>query len=208
MRPVKRSLALTALLVCACSSGPKRFDFSEGGSELELLCMQESGYIALDPTRVQATLAGALPAAVFETADLLRPASDGPTQVHVTMVRSTLVARTDAKTKDKARDVLVTTFADRQIVKASWSGDRLFVRSRLPIAWRDAATVLASAGLELRPWTATDTESFGQPDDATGEYRAGFSMAGLDSQLQKLVEDAFDVSCQVLRFETVGPQRR
>ena len=50
-------------------------------------------------------------------------------------------------------------FADRGIDRLQWSGDRLFVRTKQPIQFAEAADVWGTAKLEAKEW-----EDFGGPD--------------------------------------------
>jgi hypothetical protein len=195
------------LLACACNEGRKRVDFSDGGGEIELVCRNERN-VAVDSTRVQEVLARALPKAAFETTDVRRPASDGREQAVATRVSTNLVAASHRGSAQHARDAVLAQLADRGIVKAAWSGDRLHVRSKQPIAWQEVALLIAGAGFELKAWTDEETRAFAHPDVATGEYTQVFTLAGLDRQVQRIIEQALDVRCQILRFETVGPQGR
>src|SRR6185436_11839998 len=83
-------------------------------------------------------------------------------------------------------------FADREVLKANWSGDRLIVRSKKLIANQDAAPVFLGAGLELKPWATDDAQRFGTPDEGTNEYRQEYEMWGIDRQFQQLLEKQID----------------
>ncbi len=101
-----------------------------------------------------------------------------------------------------AAKVFTTKFADRGIEKATWSGDRLSVRSKKLITNAEAIAVFASvqapdpAGklvdlkLELKPWGTDEQNLYIHPDEGTGEYNEWFSIWGLDRQYAHVFESA------------------
>jgi len=82
------------------------------------------------------------------------------------------------------------TFKDRDVGKATWSGDRLFVRSKKPIKNEEAAAMFQKLGLELKPWSQKEAEQYAHPDEGTGEYNAVYAIWGLDRQYAKVLESA------------------
>jgi preprotein translocase subunit SecF len=103
----------------------------------------------------------------------------------------------------KAADDFRKQFADREISKATWSGDRLFVRSKKLITNQEAKPVFAASGLELKPWTPEETQRSTQPDEGTGEYNEAFAMWGVDRQFQQLLEKQLD-NVEVLVAQSYG----
>jgi preprotein translocase subunit SecF len=94
---------------------------------------------------------------------------------------------------DKAAEAIQkieAQFKDRDILKAQWSGDRLFVRSTKSISDAEMRALLAPLGLEVKPWEA-EAALFGHPDEGTGEYNAAYSIWGLDKQYETALEKAF-----------------
>jgi preprotein translocase subunit SecF len=79
-------------------------------------------------------------------------------------------------------------FTDRDVGKATWSGDRLFVRTKKPITHAEAAAFFASHGLELKPWSQKEIDQYAHPDEGTGEYNAVYSIWGLDRQYAQILE--------------------
>ena len=203
----RRIAQLTIVLLAgACGDGAKRVDFSDGGAEIELHCKGERD-AAVAPARVQATLARALPKVAFETTQVRRTLEHDE-EVLTTLVRTNLVAVSDRGSLQDARDAIMAKVAERDIVKAVWSGDRLHVRTMHLITWQEAALVFAGAGVELKPWEDWESEAYTHPNGDTGEYDERFSLLGLDRHVQRIIETALAVRCRVLRFETVGSQRR
>ncbi len=116
-------------------------------------------------------------------------AADGSNQeVKGIIVRTPRYAAVDAKQQAKAAEAFTAKFADRQIVKANWSGERLYVRSKVKFTNAEAVAVFAESSLELKPWSQAEEQAFGAPDEGTGEYTQIFSMWGLDRQLGQAIE--------------------
>jgi preprotein translocase subunit SecF len=87
----------------------------------------------------------------------------------------------------KAVEEFRKTFADRTITRASWSGDRLLVRSKKIITNSEAAPVFLAAGLELKPWT--DSKEEPQADESAGEFNEVLSMWGIDRLFEKQLDN-------------------
>jgi preprotein translocase subunit SecF len=92
----------------------------------------------------------------------------------------------------KATEDLQKKFADREIEKISWSGDRMFVRSKKPISSTEATPVFAAAGLDLKAWSPAEARGYGQADQGTGTYSQQFAVWGIDRQFQKLLESKLE----------------
>ncbi len=83
---------------------------------------------------------------------------------------------------------LITLLADNDIRGSRWSGDRLFIRSGKAISWDVVQTFFAKEGLELKPWATEDIEAFANPVEGTGEFSTQFSIRGVGTQYQKLIQ--------------------
>ena len=90
---------------------------------------------------------------------------------------------------DKGHDAVMKAFAANKIDRAVWSGDRLFVRSKVPLDEKTASKALASAGLEMKAW-GDEVKLYQTADQGTGEYSAVLSVWGLDRQYQRVLEKA------------------
>jgi preprotein translocase subunit SecF len=105
----------------------------------------------------------------------------------------------------KAQQDFIDKFKDRDVGKANWSGDRLYVRSKKVIKPEEAAPIFAAAGLELKPWLPAEVSSNEHPDEGTGEYNETFAMWGLDRQYEKSIEAAMpNVEASVQQSYGVG----
>jgi len=126
-------------------------------------------------------------------------------EVHGAIVRS---PHFGAVAHDKAAKVVEQVnakLAAKQIEKASWSGDRLMIRSRTPLAETDVAPLLTEAGLEMKPWTPDEAKAHATPDEGTGEYNATFSVWGLDRQYERVLESKMsNVDVEVIQSYGIG----
>jgi preprotein translocase subunit SecF len=125
-----------------------------------------------------------------------------------------------------ARDAFMKKFEkDRQVEKASWSGDRLFVRAKKPIKWEEAAQLFASiqveridpdsgkkslvSDFELKPWSErgnnSEVQQYTHPDEGTQRYNEVFSIWGVDRQIERALEKGLGVAqAQVVNSYGVG----
>lgn len=110
--------------------------------------------------------------------------------------------------KDKAHKGFIEKFKDRKITRATWSGDRLNVKSGEPITNQEAAEFLSTyevlstsktaAGqtkkLEVKPWSAEEQSQYTTRDEGTRELNAWYGIWGIDRQYQQIFEDKLDKS--------------
>ncbi len=163
----------------------------KGGTEIIYAFQSKAShdYIKVDPGSVRAALTKAGEKG-FDVSEIDWEEKDK--RIESMIVRTPRFSALNPEAETKALDEVSKKFADRDIGKATWSGDRLFVRSKKPIKNQEAAPVFAGAGLELKPWLADDAQRFAQPDEGTGDYTQVFSMWGLDRQYQQVMEKALD----------------
>ena len=88
----------------------------------------------------------------------------------------------------KAHDAFLAKFKDREISKASWTGDVLHVRAKKAIKAEEAAPVFAASGFEMKSWLPAEEQQNTRPDEGTQEFNETFVMWGLDRQYEKLLE--------------------
>jgi len=108
------------------------------------------------------------------------------------IVRTPRFSATKPEVEAKAAAEFQAKFANRQIAKASWSGDILRVRSKQFISNDEAAPVFKAAGLDLKPWSQQELTRYNQADESSGDFSEEFAMWGIDRQFQQLFEKAFD----------------
>ena len=170
----------------------------KGGTELIYLFQDKTTheYVKVDPAKVR----DALTKAGEEGFDV----SEIDVQSHGGMiVRTPRFSAQKPETEAKVADEIQKKFADRDIEKVSWSGDRMFVRSKKAISSQDAAAVFTAAGLDLKPWAADEARSYAQPDQSNGTYNQQFAVWGLDRQFEKLLESKLD-NIDVVGYQSYG----
>lgn len=116
--------------------------------------------------------------------------TDGKAAVTGMVVKTPRFSALSKDQADKTVAAFQAQFADKQLEKVAWSGERLFVRSKASFAGVDVAAAFTAAGLEVKPWTEEDTARYGHPDEGTGEYNATFAVWGIDRQLGQVLEKA------------------
>jgi preprotein translocase subunit SecF len=172
----------------------------KGGTEIHMLFKSKAShdYVKVDAGKIREALAKS----GEEGTDVSEIDIDGHDGM---IIRTPRFSALRPEAEAKALEGFTKKFADRDVSKVSWSGDRLFVRSQKKITNEEAVPVFAAAGLELKPWTPQDAERFATPDQGTGDFRQEFSMWGLDRQFQQLMEKQLDnVEVQVVRSDGVG----
>jgi len=170
----------------------------KGGTELIYLFQDKATheYLKIDPAKVR----DALTKAGEEGFDV----SEIDIQSHSGMiVRTPRFSAQKPETEAKVADEVQKKFADREVEKVSWSGDRMFVRSKKAISNQDVAAVFTAAGLDLKPWAADEARGYAQPDQSNGTYNQQFSVWGLDRQFEKLLESKLD-NVDVVGYQSYG----
>jgi preprotein translocase subunit SecF len=178
----------------------------KGGTEIIFAFKDTSGsFTTVDPGKVRQALEKSGEHGI-ELSDITYPETTdkGEVTVHGLMVRSPRFSALTPEQQTKATTDFLEKFKDREIGKASWSGDRMFVRSKKPITNPEAAPAFAANGLELKPWNEKDVEQFARADEGTGEYNAQFAMWGLDRQYGQMIEKALGGGVQAHAVQSYG----
>jgi preprotein translocase subunit SecF len=103
-------------------------------------------------------------------------------------------------------EAFVAKFEDREILKVSWSGDTMSVRSKKPFSEDEIGAFFAGVGLEMKPWGAA-AEDFATVEEGTGEYNAQYSIWGIDRQYQLALSSALEgTTVSVVQVYGVGPK--
>jgi preprotein translocase subunit SecF len=181
----------------------------KGGTEI-VFAFKDRGtppkYIAVDPGKIRESLEKSgedgIDVSEIEWDD------DKGNHIQGVVVKTPRYSALPDELKDKARDAFIAKFKDRKISRASWSGDRLNVKSGLPITNQEAAELLAtvevtavpggtpgaSQKLEVKPWSDEEKQQYATRDEGTRELNQWFGIWGIDRQYQLTFETALDKS--------------
>ncbi len=178
----------------------------KGGTEVIYAFKDKAGtgYKRLDPAAVRAALADAGEDG-FDVSDMGWTGDDGKA-VSGVVVRSPRFSSVKPTQTTQVAEAIVAQMPTLGVEKANWSGERLFLRTKQPVKDQAAfAALFASAGLEMKPWTDGDLESFGTADQGTGEYSAVVSVWGIDRQIAGMLSKAdATVDVEVVQSYGVG----
>ena len=107
---------------------------------------------------------------------------------------------------DRISDELANKLADRNVLKATWSGDTLFLRTGKPVTQPELAELLKASGLEMKLWTAEQEKDFGTPQVGTSEYNFQLGVYGLDRKVQQALSAKLGTQVDVKQVDAVGPK--
>lgn len=180
----------------------------KGGTEIQYAFKDKQSHapIKVDPGKVRDAL-GKAGEQGFDVSEIDWNETNAQTgqEEHIegVIVRTPRFSATKPEVEARAADEFQKKFADRQIVKASWSGDVLRVRTKKFIQNAEAKPVFAAAGLELKPWSAQDLQRYNTADESSGDYTEEFAMWGIDRQFQQLFEKQFQTT-DVIVYQSYG----
>jgi preprotein translocase subunit SecF len=139
-----------------------------------------------------------------EVSDISWTDDDGKT-IDGMIIRSSRFTGVKPEAEQKATELFLEQFKGRGITKATWSGDRIYVRSTSVINHDEAAPVFAKAGLELKPWLSAEEQQYTHMNEDTKEFSEVFGMWGLDRQYEQMLEKAVPgVDAEVQQSYGVG----
>src|SRR4051812_22778289 len=165
----------------------------KGGSEIVVAFKDKDGnFTKVDPAKVRETLEKDEKG--IEVSDMSWTATEKSGKdvtVNGMIIRTTRFSALKPETEVSALADFQTAFKDREIIKASWSGDRMAVRSKKPISPEEAAAVFKKHGLDLKMWSEDEQKIYAHADEGTGEYNQWYAMYGLDRAYKQMLEKAF-----------------
>ena len=176
----------------------------KGGTEIIYVFKDKDGgkFVKPDPAKVRKALQDAGDHGV-EISDIHYKEDDE--DVHGLIVRTPRFSAVKPEVQAAAAEDFRVHFNDREVGKATWSGDRLFVRSKKAITHPEAAAFFQKHGLELKTWSKKEQDQYEHPDEGTGEYNAVYAIWGLDRQYAKTLETALgNVQVQPVNSYGVG----
>ncbi len=165
----------------------------KGGTEIIVAFKDKDGaYTKIDPAKIRESLEQSEKG--IEVSDMSWTGTDAKgadVPVSGMIIRTTRYSALKPETEKAALDDLFSTFKDREISKATWSGDRLSVRSKKAITPAEAKPIFAKHGLELKDWSEDETKIYAHADEGTGEFNQWYAMFGLDRVYEQTLEKSF-----------------
>jgi preprotein translocase subunit SecF len=180
----------------------------KGGSEIVFAFKDKAtgSYTTVDPAKVRSSLEKGEHEGV-EVSDMSWEATDvkgNDVKVAGMVIRTPRFSALQAEQTEAARAAFVEAFKAKD-AKATWSGDRLSVRSTKHITVAEATPVLKAQGLDLKPWTPEETDLYAHADEGTGEFTQWFSVYGIDRQFETALEQVFpEVDVEIANSYRVG----
>jgi preprotein translocase subunit SecF len=108
--------------------------------------------------------------------------ADGSERKHAgVIIRTAEYGALSADAQAKLAEDFKQTFKDRQVLRATWSGDNLDVRALKPITWDEADAFFKKNGRALKAWEPEVAERYKVAEEGTGEYNLQLSIRGLDA---------------------------
>lgn len=163
----------------------------KGGTEIYYAFKAKGGsdYTKVDPGKVREALTSSGEEG-FDVSEISW--EEGGKPIEGMIVRTPRFSALKPEVSAQAKAEFEKKFADREVGRANWSGDRLFVRSRKLITVPEATPVFAAIGLELKQWAPDEVERFSAPDEGTGEYNLQFAVWGIDRQIEQALESKLE----------------
>jgi preprotein translocase subunit SecF len=180
----------------------------KGGTEIIFAFKDKTGtkFVDVDPAKVRKALEDSGDHGVeLSSISYTEETTAGDVEVHGLMVRTPRFSALKPEAQAAAKAAFEAKFKDREIAKATWSGDRLFVRSTKPITHAEASALFETLGHRVKPWSDKERDQYETADEGTGEYSAVFALWGLDRQYADTIEKALgDVQAHPVQSYGVG----
>jgi len=180
----------------------------KGGTEVIFAFKDKANgsYVKVDPGQVRAALEKGEHEGI-EVSDISWEAADAKgndVKVEGMMIRTPRFSALKAEQTEKARAAFVEAFKDRD-AKATWSGDRLSVRSKKHVTNAEAAATLKLQGLDVKPWSKEEQDLYSHADEGTGEFTQWFGVYGIDRQYETSVEQTMpNIEVEIAQSYGVG----
>ncbi len=121
-------------------------------------------------------------------------------------VRTPEFGAVDEEQRRQHAAVFTAKFKDREILKANWSGDTMFARSKAPLTEAEVGEFFTGVGLEMKPWGEASAD-FATPEAGTGEYNAQFAIWVIARQYQQALAERLEgTKVSVVQVYGVGPK--
>ena len=178
----------------------------KGGTDIIVSFKDKAGnYTKVEPAAVRKAFSDAHEEGIeLSNISYTQSTPKGDVTVNGMIIHSPRFSALTDQQKTKVAADFMTKFKDREVGKATWSGDRLFVRTKKLINHDEVAPVFAAEGLELKKWTGQEGAQYTHADEGTGEYNEVFSIWGVDRQYEKLLEQKLGNSTDVTVEQSYG----
>jgi preprotein translocase subunit SecF len=172
----------------------------KGGTEMIFGFREDGRQTTVDTGDIRTALSDA-GVTGFSVSDFSWTTDDGTARG--ILVRTPEYGALTPEEQDQVRDAFSEHFGEHQITSATWSGDRLFVRSMAPFDQEQAAGFFAEQNLEMKEW-GDEARYYNIPEEGTGEYTTVFSIWGLDRQYQITLAEGLGVDVDIIQVYGVG----
>jgi len=128
----------------------------------------------------------------------------GAVEARGLLVRTPHFGAVPPEKRDRVADLFLKQFAGLTLLKVSWSGDTIHVRSKKPVPWAEVRDFLAKEGLTLKPWEKEDAQSASIAEEGTGEYHAQLSVVGIEGQYREAAQRGLGSEADVKVINVYG----
>ncbi len=120
----------------------------------------------------------------FEVADITwkEETSQGTVDAVGILVRTADFGAVPPEMQDRVKEAISKEMASIEPLGVAWSGDRLFVRSKKAVTWKEMQALLGRQNLKLRPWDKQEIDQAALAEAGTGEHRAEFTVEGIEAR--------------------------
>jgi preprotein translocase subunit SecF len=106
---------------------------------------------------------------------------------------------------DAIADDFVKLVGGTQVVtKAFWSGDTFYARTTKPVSEEEFRKFFEAHQIESRPWSPEQQKQYASPVAGTNEYNYQVTVHGLDSNVQKALQQALGAKVEIKQVDAVG----
>ncbi len=120
------------------------------------------------------------------------------------LVRLAQFGAVDKAKGGKFADDFAAKYKDRELTKATFSGDTFYVTSLKPFTASELETELAAAGWEMKPWSEEQQKSFDAPRKGASEYVYRVPVFGIERGIEDTLEKKLSSPVKIEQVDGVG----
>jgi preprotein translocase subunit SecF len=120
------------------------------------------------------------------------------------LIRLAQFGAVDAVKGGAFADAFAKKFADRELTKATFSGDAFYVNSLKPITADEFKAELAAAGWDMKPWTEEQAKQFAATEQGSNEYQYRVPVFGIERGVESVLEKATGAGVTIRQVDGVG----